>query len=174
VKLNIKVTEILQTRKASLSSRLQKCLQCNVTGSGGCRGCRVGVHSSHVQSTLSNNLIRTDSELLGPWQNAPRKATQMLRKIRIPNYFSRTRFSCSHMVVKPILYCTRKCGYKTGYMSTSFFLQSPRNVSSGEVPVLEHETFSKTLLNFLKECPRNTSHMHVRGYTRICMGLLEK
>jgi len=32
--------------------------------------------------------------------------------------------------------------------------------STGEVPVLEHETFSRSLLNFLKDCPRNTSYMH--------------
>jgi len=45
-------------------------------------------------------------------------------------------------------------------MSASCFLQPPRNSSTGQVPVLEHETFSRTLLNFLKDCPSNTSYMH--------------
>jgi len=45
-------------------------------------------------------------------------------------------------------------------MSASCFLQPPRNGSTGQVPVLEHETFSRTLLNFLQDCPRNTSYMH--------------
>jgi len=75
-------------------------------------------------------------------------------------FLSRTRFSCSHMVVKTILYCTRKCGCKAGCMSASCFLQPPRNGSTGEVPVLEHEIFSRTVLNFLKDCPRNVSYMH--------------
>jgi len=57
-------------------------------------------------------------------------------------YFPGTRFSCSHMVVKTPLYCTRKCGCKGGCMSANCFLQPPRNGSTGQVPVLEHETFS--------------------------------
>ena len=78
----------------------------------------------------------------------------------LTGYFPRTLFSCSHMVVKTILYCTRKCGCKASCMSASCFLQPPRNGSTGQVPVLEHETFSRTLLNFLKDCPRNTPYMH--------------
>jgi len=72
-------------------------------------------------------------------------------------YFSRTWFSCSHMVVKPISYCTRKCACKGGCTSASCFLQPHRNGSTGQVPVLEHKTFSRTLLIFLKDCPRSTS-----------------
>jgi len=76
-------------------------------------------------------------------------------------YFSSTRFSCSHMVVKTILYCTRKCdSCKAGCMSASCLLQPPRNGSTCEVPVLEHETVSRILLNFLKDSPRNTFYMH--------------
>jgi len=41
-------------------------------------------------------------------------------------------------------------------MSASCFLQQSCNGTTGQVPVLEHETFSRTLLNFLKDCPRNT------------------
>jgi hypothetical protein len=40
---------------------------------------------------------------------------------------SRTWFSCSHMVVKTLLYCTRKCGCKGGCMSAIYFLQPNRN-----------------------------------------------
>jgi len=39
-------------------------------------------------------------------------------------------------------------------------LQPPLNGSTGEVPVLEPTTFSRTLVNFLKDCPRNTPYMH--------------
>ena len=62
---------------------------------------------------------------------------------------NRTWFSCSHMVVKTLLYCTRKRGCMGGCMSASCFLQPPCNGSTGQVSVLEHETFSRTLLNFL-------------------------
>ena len=41
-------------------------------------------------------------------------------------YFSKSWFSCSHMVVKTLLYCTRKCGCKGGCMSASCFLQPTR------------------------------------------------
>ena len=76
-------------------------------------------------------------------------------------YFSIARFSCSHMVVKTILYCTRKCdSCKAGCMSASCLLQPPRNGSTCEVPVLEHETVSRILLNFLKDSPRKTFYMH--------------
>jgi hypothetical protein len=36
-------------------------------------------------------------------------------------------------------------------MSASCFLQPPRNGSTGLVPVLEHDTFSRPLLNFFKD-----------------------
>jgi len=45
------------------------------------------------------------------------------------SYLPRTWFSCSHMVVKTLMYCTRKCGCKGGCMSASCFLQPPRNGS---------------------------------------------
>jgi len=61
-------------------------------------------------------------------------------------------FSCSHMVVKPLLYCTRKCGCKGGCVSASCFLQPPRNGSTGQVPVLEYETFSRTVLGTPQTC----------------------
>jgi len=49
---------------------------------------------------------------------------------------------------------------KGGCISASCFLQPPRNGLTGQVPVLEHETFCRTLLNFQKDCPRNTSYMY--------------
>ena len=58
------------------------------------------------------------------------------------------------LVVKPLLYCTRKCDCKVGCVSASCFLQPPRNVSTGHVPVLEHETFSRTLLGTPRTCTR--------------------
>jgi len=70
----------------------------------------------------------------------------------ISGYFSRTWLSCSHMVVKTLLYCTRKCSCKGGCMSASYFLQPPRNGSTGPNPVLEHETVSRTLLLTPRTC----------------------
>ena len=70
----------------------------------------------------------------------------------LSGYFSRTWFSCSDMVVKTLLYCTRKCGCKGGCMSASCFLQPPRNGSTGQVPVLEHSTFSRTVLGTPRAC----------------------
>ena len=90
------------------------------------------------------------------WYDGSRRLT--FPEFTNSGYFSRTRFSCSHMVVN-ILYYTRKCGCKGGCMSASCFLQPPRNGWTGQVPVLEHETFSRTLLNF-KDSHRNTSYMH--------------
>jgi len=52
-------------------------------------------------------------------------------------YFSRTWFKCSHMVVKPPLYCTRKCGCKCSVMSACSRLQPPCNGSTGQVPRTE-------------------------------------
>ena len=48
------------------------------------------------------------------------------------------------MVVKILLYCTRKCGCEGGVLSASCRLQPPHNGSICQVPVLEHETFSRT------------------------------
>ena len=75
-------------------------------------------------------------------------------KIRPSGCFSRTWFSCSHMVVKTLLCCTRKCGCKSGCMSASCFLQPSRNGSTGQVPVLEHESFSMTVLGTPRTCTR--------------------
>jgi hypothetical protein len=69
-------------------------------------------------------------------------------------YFSRMKLSCSHMVVKTILYCTRECGCKAGWMSASCFLQPPCNGSTGQVPVLEHENLSRTVLGTPRACQR--------------------
>ena len=59
------------------------------------------------------------------------------RAIDISGYFSRTWFKCSHMVVKPPLYCTRKCCCKCSVMSASSRLQAPCNGSTGQVPRTE-------------------------------------
>jgi len=69
-------------------------------------------------------------------------------------YFPRTWFSCSHMVVETLFYCTRKGGCKGGCMSACFFLQPPRNGSTGQIPVLEYETFSRTVLGTPRTCTR--------------------
>ena len=66
--------------------------------------------------------------------------------------FSRTWLRCSHIVVKTLLYCTRKCGCRGGCVSASYFLQPPRNGSTGQVPVLEHETFSRSVLGTFHAC----------------------
>jgi len=58
------------------------------------------------------------------------------------------------MVVKTLLYCTRKCGCEGGVMSLSCHLQSPCNGSTGQVPVLEHQTFSRTVLGTPFACTR--------------------
>jgi len=76
------------------------------------------------------------------------------KKRRSSGYFSRTRFGRSRLVVKTLLYCSRKCCCKGGCMWTSLsFLslfifedqpnhwtkrrpQPPRNGSTGQVPVL--------------------------------------
>jgi len=77
-------------------------------------------------------------------------------------YFPRTWFSCSHMVVKTILYCTRKYGYTGGCMSASCFLQPPRNGSTGQVPILEHKTFSMTVPGTPRTCKRCSSRTVAR------------
>jgi len=64
------------------------------------------------------------------------------------------------MVVKPLLYCTRKCGCEGGLASC--FLQPPRNGSTDQVPVLEHETFSRTVPG----APRTQHLVHVQGVPR--------
>ena len=74
-----------------------------------------------------------------------RCVSTMSRMKYVSGYFSRTSFRCSHVVVKTLLYCTRKCGCKGGCVSTSCFLQPPRTGSTGQVPVLEHETFSRKI-----------------------------
>jgi len=50
------------------------------------------------------------------------------------------------MVVKTLLYCTIKCGCEGGVVSASCHLQPPRKSSTGQVPPLEHETLSRTVL----------------------------
>ena len=69
-------------------------------------------------------------------------------------YFSRKWFRRSHMVVKPLMYCTRKCDYDGGVTSASCRLQPPSKGSTAQVPVLEHETFSRTLTGTPCECTR--------------------
>ena len=69
-------------------------------------------------------------------------------------YFSRTWFRRSHMVVKTLLYCTRKCGCKGGCMSASCRLQQPRNGSTCQVPVLENQIFSRTVQGTPRTCKR--------------------
>ena len=46
------------------------------------------------------------------------------------------------MVVKTLLYFTRKCGCEGGVVSASCRLQPDRHGSTGQVPLLEKETFS--------------------------------
>jgi len=50
----------------------------------------------------------------------------------ISGCFSRTRFKCSHMVVKTLLYRTRKCGCKAGCKSARCFVPPPCNGSAGQ------------------------------------------
>jgi len=69
-------------------------------------------------------------------------------------YSSRTWFRRSHMVVKTLLYCTRKCGCEGGVVSASCHLQPPRNGSTGQVSLLEHEAFSRTVLGTPRTCTR--------------------
>jgi len=45
-------------------------------------------------------------------------------------------------------------GCKGGCMPASYFLQPPRNSSTGKVPVLEYETFSRTVLRTFHACTR--------------------
>ena len=82
-------------------------------------------------------------------------------------YFSKMRFSCSHMVVRTILYCTRKCGCKGGCISASCFLQPPCNGSTGHVPVLEHETFSRTVLGTPRACKRYMRRNSTKTSTKV-------
>jgi len=49
---------------------------------------------------------------------------------------------------------TRKCGCKGGVVSASCCLQPPRNGLSGQVPILELETFSGTILETPRACTR--------------------
>jgi len=75
-------------------------------------------------------------------------------KCLVSGYCSRTWLRCSHMVVKTLLYCTRKRGCKGGCMSARSFLQPPRNGSTGQVPVLEHEKFSRAVVGTPRACTR--------------------
>ena len=61
------------------------------------------------------------------WYDGSRRLT--FPEFTNSGYFSRTRFSCSHMVVKTLLYCTRKCGCKDGCKSARCFWQPPCNGS---------------------------------------------
>jgi len=72
----------------------------------------------------------------------------------VRGYFSRSWFRRSHVVVKTLLCCTRKCGCKSGVMSASCHLQPPCNGSTGQVSVLEHQTFSRTVLGTPGACTR--------------------
>jgi len=56
-------------------------------------------------------------------------------------YFSRTRLKCSFTVVKTPLYCTRKWSCNLSCTSALSLLQLPCNSSTGQFPLLEHETF---------------------------------
>jgi len=77
-----------------------------------------------------------------------------LLKKDFSGYFSRTWFRRSHIVVKILLYCTRKCGCEGEVMSASCHLQPSCNGSNGQVPALEHETFSTTVLGTPGACTR--------------------
>ena len=58
-------------------------------------------------------------QIVGDMSTVPSRESRYPRPGSLSGYFSRTRFSCSHMVVKTILYCTRKCGCKGGCMSAA-------------------------------------------------------
>jgi len=58
------------------------------------------------------------------------------------------------MVVKTLLYCTRKCGCEGGVVSASCRLQPDRQGSTGQVPLLEKETFSRFVLGTPRACKR--------------------
>jgi len=52
-----------------------------------------------------------------------RSHTTSVMKLSHSGYFPETWFRRSHMVVKTLLYCTRKCGCKDGVVSASCRLQ---------------------------------------------------